>query len=243
MVKGHKHTVGIDLGIVKPYSMVVVNTNGQRVASYESSARLNRLARKRERLILESRHIKNKIAKLNVTNKDISIHELEHARTRAKATRLTNTIAKQTGSEIAHKLAKHNSNLIHIEQLNWISGTNKSKIGTSSWSHAQTQEHITHATKRIGYVTKKVSARNTSQTCHSCGSLTAHNTRTRTVHCAGCKTTLDRDYNAAMNIAMNRVLTRPASQQLNGDITPKKSNIAQIMSTGALSGSLDYSSP
>lgn len=241
--KGNKHVIGIDLGVVKPYSMVVVNSDHQRVASYESSARLNRLARKRERLIVESRNIKSKIRKLNMHDQDTRLHELEYSRTRAKATRLTNTIAQQSGSEIAHKLTKHNSNIIHLEQLNWVSGTSKSKIDSSSWAHSKTQEAITQATKRIGYEVKKVSARNTSQECYFCAKKITHNTKSRTVWCGDCKILLDRDYNAAMNIAINRASTRPASQQLNGEITSKKSNIAQIVSTGAFIGLLTHSSP
>ncbi len=224
---GKKHCVGIDLGVIKPYSMVVINQDNARVASYESSPRLNRLARKRERLISESHHIKKKLK-----NNPNEVLDIEYSRTRNKATRLTHTIAQQSASEITQKLTKHNANLIKVENLSWVSGTKNAKIGKSNWSHSKQQDAITHATKRIGYSTVRVSARNTSQECHSCKNLITHSSRTRTVYCAGCKTILDRDFNAAMNIAQREVtLPRPASKKLNGINT-------QVTSTGALLGTL-----
>jgi hypothetical protein len=73
--KGYKHNVGIDLGKVIPYSMAVVNGHGLRVASYESSSRLTKLARKRERLLNETRKIKAKIANRAKRGLDSPIHE------------------------------------------------------------------------------------------------------------------------------------------------------------------------
>lgn len=214
--KGHKHTIGVDFGKVVPYSMAVVNCSGSRVASYESSPRLTRLSRKRELLIAETWHIKTKIQNRAKRGLVSPAQELELERTADKSTRLTKTIAQQTGSEIARKIAKHNSNLIKIENLSWVSGSKKAHIGHSRWSHSQQQESTAHATTRIGYKTKKVSAKNTSQLCHSCKNKITHRVN-RTVWCGTCRTTLDRDFNAAMNIA--KQLTFPASKKLNGDIT------------------------
>lgn len=96
-----------------------------------------------------------------------------------------------------------------------MSGSKKSKIGSSRWSHSQQQEAIIHATSRIGYRTKKVSAKNTSQSCHGCKARITHR-KNRTVWCGVCKTVLDRDFNAAMNIAK---FIFPVSKKLNGGIT------------------------
>jgi transposase len=214
--KGHKHSIGIDLGKIIPYSMAVANQNGSRVASYESSPRLTRLSRKRERLLTETENIKSKIKNRATRGLVSPSQELELERTTSKSTRLTKTISQQTGSEIARRLAKHNSNLIKVENLTWVSGSKNAKIGHSRWSHSQQQEAITHATKRIGYKTKKVSPRNTSQSCHGCKNTITHR-KGRTVWCAGCRTTLDRDFNAAMNIAKQLIF--PVSKKLNGDTT------------------------
>lgn len=213
--KGNKYKVGIDLGKVIPYSMAVVNKQGQRVASYESSPRLTQLSRKRERLMSESWNIKAKIENRAKRGLSSPVQEIELSRVTNKTTRLTKTVAQQTGSEIAKKLAKHNSNLIHVENLSWISGSKNSKIGSSRWSHSQQQEAIIHATSRIGYKTKKVSPRNTSQSCHGCKATIIHR-KNRTVWCGECRTTLDRDFNAAMNIAK---FVFPVSKKLNGDTT------------------------
>lgn len=229
--KGWKHSIGIDLGKVIPYSMAVVNENGSCVASYETSARLSRLSRKRERLFNENRSIFSKIENRAKRGLISPLQELELERTRAKTTRLTKTIAAQTGSEIALKLAKHNSNLIKVENLSWVSGSKKGKIGSSRWSHSQQQDAITHATSRIGYTTTKVSAKNTSQSCHGCSTQITHR-KNRTVWCGECKISLDRDFNAAMNIAKS--LLFPVSKKLNGGTTGTTSGVAQTTSKEVL---------
>lgn len=229
---GKAHIVGIDLGIVKPYSMAIVNDAGERVASYDASPRLTKLSRKRERLITEARNLKTRIE--NRSNRGLSspVQEIEYARTRDKASRLTKIIAQQTGAEIASKLAKHNANLIKIENLKWVSGSQKSKIGSSRWSHSLQQEAIIHSTTRIGYTTKRVSAKNTSQLCHACGNKITH--QKRIVRCGECKSQLDRDFNAAMNIAKQIIF--PASKKLNGNTT-ENSGVTSILGSGeAFSG-------
>ena len=210
-----KHTVGIDLGKVIPYSMVVVNKGGARVASYETSTRLTRLSKKRERLLTENHHLFTKVENRKKRGLESPVHELELDRTRAKATRLTKTLALQMGSEITQKLDKHQSNLIKVEDLSWVSGQRKSKIGSSRWAHSVQQEAISHATSRIGYKTRTVSAKDTSQTCHKCKSRIQHR-QNRTVWCGDCRSSLDRDFNAAMNIAQQPF---PANEKLNGDTT------------------------
>lgn len=233
--RGNKHTVGIDLGIIKPYSIAVVNKVGERVASYEATSRLTNLSNKRYRLLTEKKHIKAKITNRANRNLESSQQELELGRVSDKATRLTKTIAQQSGSEIAKKLTKHNTNTIHLEQLNWVSGYTGSKIGSSRWSHSQQQDAITHATARAGFKTKKVSAKNTSNTCHSCGSKITHNTKLRTVRCSSCQSVLDRDFNAAMNIAKQSLLF-PVSQKLNGDTTVTNSGVALLLGKEVFSG-------
>lgn len=232
------HTVGIDLGVVKPYSMVVANRDGRRVASYETSPRLTQLARKQERLRTETRNIRTKISNRATRNLTSPTQEQELTRTRNKTTRLTKTIAQQIGSEVTSKLIKHNSNLIQVENLKWISGFTGSKIGSSRWSHSQQQEAITHTTTRAGFTVRKVNAQNTSQVCHGCGERIIHRAG-RTVWCEKCFTSLDRDFNAAMNIAKQ---TFPVSKKLNGGIT-RKSDVILERDKAVLSGIFTFSLP
>lgn len=101
--KGNKHTVGIDLGKVIPYSMAIVNKAGSRVASYETTPRLTHLAKKRERLLSESWNISMKIENRAKRGLASPIQEIERSRVTNKTTRLTKTVAQQVGSEIAKK--------------------------------------------------------------------------------------------------------------------------------------------
>jgi len=235
--KGYKHTAGIDLGIVKPYSMVVVNDEGQRVASYEASPRLVGVARKQQRLREEKHRIHQKIKNRATRGLESPDQQLELERVRDKSTRLTKTLALQVGAEIADRLAKHNGNLIQVENLKWLSGHQGSKIGYSRWAHSQQQEAIQHATSRIGYKMKRVNAKNTSQVCNKCGSTITHDTKKRTVWCAVCRSSLDRDFNAAMNIAKQKQTIFPASQKLNGGVT-SRTDVTSKRSKEAFSGTI-----
>lgn len=202
------HFSGVDLGRVQPFTMVVTNPNGNRVADYVSSNRLNKLNQKRERLLIEKKHVLNKLNQYKNLNHNLAQQEVlqvEATRKRGKITRLGNTIAWHTANEITTKLKKHKVNTLNLENLKWAQGT---KYG-GKWNHSVQQKNITHSLSRIGISTQRVNPRNTSQECHKCGTKLVHSPKNRTVWCIECKTQLDRDYNAAMNIAMKQKTTHP----------------------------------
>lgn len=129
-----------------------------------------------------------------------------------KLTRLKNAIAQQMGSEVSQKLAKHNLNTLNVENLTWVTG----KRYGGRWNHSRQQETITHSLARVGIRVKKVNPKNTSQTCHKCGNQITHKTEARTVWCEECRTELNRDFNAAMNIAKKNLTTYPVTKRDNG---------------------------
>ena len=195
-----KHAAGVDLGRVEPYTLTVVNNDGNRVAHYTTGGRLKRLNLKRERLLVEKKHIAAKAKQYEALGLNPTVLWNEYGFKRDKITVLGNVIAQQVGAEVTNKLVKHNVSILNVEDLRWAVGQ---KYG-SRWNHSKQQIAITHSLAREGLRVRKVNPRNTSQDCHKCGTQITHNSKKRTVWCVECKTILDRDFNAAMNIARDK---------------------------------------
>lgn len=221
-----KHSAGIDLGKVEPYTLAVTNGKGNRVAHYNASSRLRQVARKQDNLRNENTHLYHKINAYKALGLDSTILESHKEFVKAATTRLTKELALQQAAEIARKVTKHSIKILHLEDLSWVSGTVGSKIGNSRWAHSQQQEAITHATLRLGITAKTVNPKNTSNLCHSCGLGVVH--RARSVYCTGCKSLLDRDFNAALNIA-NNINHNKRFPTVNGNIGNDCSSKEQVM--------------
>ena len=193
---------GVDLGRVEPYTLAVVNTKGNRVADYATGGRLKSLNRKREDILSHKRHICAKIGQYEKLGLNADVLMIEKQRLGNKARILGNVVAQNLGAEIATKLTKHSLNILNVEKLSWVQG----KEYGSKWNHSRQQETITHALSRNGVRVKKVSPKNSSQLCYSCGSKLTHSKRV--ARCLVCQSNLDRDFNAALNIASERHLTK-----------------------------------
>jgi hypothetical protein len=197
-----KLKAGVDLGRVEPYTLAVVNAKGNRIAHYTTSGRLKELNRKRENILSHKHNIYAKIDQYEKLRVSIVTLVTEKSRLGNKARILGNVIAQNIGAEISNRLAKHSLNTLNVENLSWVKGE---KYG-SKWNHSRQQDTITHALARTGVRVKKVNPKNSSQLCHACGTKLVHSNRK--ARCAGCQTILDRDYNAALNIASQRHLTK-----------------------------------
>lgn len=202
-------TAGLDLGRIEPYTLAITNQKGDRIAHYTTSGRVKQLAHKRERLLKEKSFILKKSNHYQALGLDNSILVREASYKAGKAHKLAQVIAQQVSADITKKLIKHDLNLLAVEDLSWVHGA---KYG-SKWNHSQTQRKLEHSLAREGVKTKKVNPRNTSQTCHKCGSHITHNTRKRTVHCSDCTLVLDRDLNASLNIAQQLIKNRVPNRQ------------------------------
>lgn len=197
-----KLQAGVDLGRLEPYTLAVVNAKGNRVAHYTTGRRLKELNAKRENILAHKRNLYAKIGQYEKLGIDTSVLITEKERLGNKARILGNVVAQNLGAEITRKLAKHALNIVNVEKLSWAHGA---EYG-SKWNHSRQQDTITHALARTGVRVKKVSPKNSSQLCHACGKQLVHSKRS--ARCAGCQIVLDRDYNAALNIASQRHLTK-----------------------------------
>lgn len=224
-----KLSAGFDSGRVEPITLAIVNKKGNRIAHYTSSGRLKELNTKREDILNHKRHVWAKIDQYDALGLSTETLTIEKDRLGNKARILGHVVAQQVGNEIAQKLLAHKVNTLNVENLSWATGA---KYG-SKWNHSAQQEAITHAVKRNGVRVKKISPKNSSQLCHSCGSRLTHSGRV--ARCADCQTTLNRDLVASLNLASSRHLTKryPSldNNRLAGDdrSAMKKSFMAQVI--------------
>lgn len=197
-----KLKAGVDLGRVEPYTLAVVNKKGNRAAHYTTSGRLKQLNNKRENILSNKRNVLSKIDQYEKLGLSADVLRTEKQRLGNKARILGNVVAQNLGAEITHKLAKHSLNILNVENLSWVQGA---EYG-SKWNHSRQQETITHSLSRTGVRVKKVSPKSSSQLCHGCGSELTH--LKRVARCAECRSSFDRDFNAALNIASERHLNK-----------------------------------
>lgn len=193
----NKKIAGLDLGRVEPFTMVVMSPNKAVLAEHKATKQLRATNLKRERILREVRDTRNKAEAREDLGLESEVLREQVRNLRAKAKRLSVSISASAGSQVASIMKRHEVSLLRLEDLSWANGK---KYG-SKWAHSQAGKNITHATQRAGSRVEKVDPCGTSQHCHACKTKITHNTKTRTVWCGECKSRLDRDYNAAMNIA------------------------------------------
>lgn len=86
-----------------------------------------------------------------------------------------------------------------VEDLSWIANT----MQNGRWNRGELVKWVTHYVSQNGGWVISVSAANTSQQCHKCGSKVSHPAHEVSL-CPKCGA-MDRDVNAAMNIASRAV--------------------------------------
>ena len=221
-----KLTAGVDLGKVQPYSAVVVSNKGFRIASFEASRGLKRGWQKFEELNVRISQISSKAQRKTALGLPVDELETQLKRVRAKRNRLHAELSKQQAAELTKKLCALPVKLVHVEDLAWLAG-HKGKSGKGGrWNYSMQQADLQHSLARKGISLKKKSPWNSSQKCSKCGELLKHSGRT--VWCDFCKKTLDRDFNAAMNMAtMNHLKTRDWLAELYG-LSTTDCNLGQV---------------
>lgn len=197
--QGNK-TAGVDLGRVEPFTLAILSSKDRLEAEYRARPQVRATNAKRERILQEVTLTRAKASAYTSLSLD-EAHLREQVRLKKnKASRIASALSGQIAADIVTKTTRHDVSILHIENLKWAAGA---KYG-SKWAHGATGEKIEHTAARAGVRVKRVSARNTSQMCHTCRAPITHQTATRTVRCSDCKSRLDRDVNAAMNIAKNQ---------------------------------------
>ncbi|EHP88587.1 transposase, IS605 OrfB family [Methanotorris formicicus Mc-S-70] len=109
--------------------------------------------------------------------------------------------------EIVKKAKQYNAGIV----LEKLKGLKKSKLNNSTpknirrvlhiWSYADLIEKIEYKANLEGVPVVEVSPRNTSKTCSRCGYVNRRLKNERIFICSKCGLEIDRDLNAAINIA------------------------------------------
>ncbi|NES64651.1 MAG: IS200/IS605 family element transposase accessory protein TnpB [Okeania sp. SIO2D1] len=187
-IENIKTAVGIDVGLKE-----FLTTNTGETVSVPNFYRKSQsnLARKQKK----------------VSRKEIGSNNWKKAQNRIA--RLHQHIARQRADfhlKTAHKLVKEYE-LIAVEDLNIRGLARNTKLSKSIYDVAWGTfiEKLNAVAVKRGVHVIKVNPHNTSQNCSNCGQKVPKTLSVRTHSCPKCKTILDRDENAAINI-LNKAL-------------------------------------
>ena len=190
------YTIGIDVGINNYATVVVRNSKtGEKVQESTLSRRVHSLwnsVRASERQVKQLR----KKAKSLLYDRQARMSALDEARLhREAASRKKRELAILAAQEIAYLSYFYDNAVVAVEDLGWVSNT----MQNGRWNRGAFTQWLTHYVSQNGGWVISVSAANTSQQCHKCGSKVSHPAH-RVSDCPKCGA-MDRDVNAATNIA------------------------------------------
>lgn len=96
---------------------------------------------------------------------------------------------------------KHKAAYIHMERLKGIHDRLQNDYIRKRWSYFDLQTKIEQKAKKYGIKVRYVEAKNTSRTCRHCGRINEDLKLTDRIWVCECGKEIDRDFNAAKNIA------------------------------------------
>lgn len=226
--KTGKLKAGVDLGKIEPYVAVVTTAENRVAAQYYASAGLKSSWAKYRRLSELSSQLQVKEEAYKKLGLDCKTLKAERAFVVAKKTRLHAELSKRQAHELASKLSAHDIATVNVESLLWLAGSKGTSGKGGKWSYGRQQADLTHSLARCGSKVKAVSPKNSSQLCCNCSAPIQHK-KNRTVWCSDCKTTLDRDFNAALNIAtLNHLKKKEQLVDFCGVIESNCTAIAEV---------------
>ena len=198
------YTIGVDVGINDYATVAVRNTEtgkityqttlSQRVHSLRNSVRASekqvRQLREKAAQLLNDRPYERQAIMAALDEADLH---------RAAASRKKRELAILAAQEVAYLAHFWDNAVVAVEDLSWISNT----MQNGRWNRGAFVHWLAHYVSQNGGWVVSVSAANTSQVCHACGSEVTHPTY-EVSKCAQCGV-FDRDVNAAANIAARAV--------------------------------------
>ena len=195
------YTIGVDVGINDYATVAVRNTTTGKV-TYQTtlSQRVHSLwnsVRASERQV---KQLREKAVSLSLYDRQGRMAARDEADLhRAAASRKKRELAILAAQEIAYLSHFFDNAVVAVEDLSWISNT----MSHGRWNRGAFVQWLTHYVGQNGGWVVSVSAANTSQVCHVCGSEVEH-PEYKVSRCS-VHGVMDRDVNAAANIAARAV--------------------------------------
>lgn len=205
------YTIGVDLGINNYATVVVRDTKtGKIVHETTLSQRVHSLwnsIRASERQVKQLRKKANKL----LYDRQAKMSALDEAQFhREAASRKKRELAILAAQEIAYLSHFWGNIVVAVEDLSWVANT----MRNGRWNRGELVKWVTHYVSQNGGWVISVSAANTSQQCYKCGSKVSHPVYEVSL-CPKCGA-MDRDVNAAMNIASRAVLKVEKARKKHG---------------------------
>lgn len=188
----NNYVVGVDVGITNYATVVVYDTKEKRIAhSTTLSQRVHGLANKVKKSNVQVSSLQNKGRKDEAT-----LH-------RASNSKRKRELAILAAQEIAEISYVWDNAIVVFEDLSWIKNT----MENGRWNRGELVKRTTEQVELNGGRVIKTSCYNTSQVCCRCGRKITFKGY-HVVVCNSCNITLDRDINAAANIAQRITISR-----------------------------------
>ena len=203
------YVVGVDVGVVQPATVSVVDTSsGEIIYSTTLSRRVHGL----DNSIKKSEKQKNQLRALG-RDEEAALH-------RKAASRKKRELAILVGQEIAEISVTYGNALVVVEDLSWVRNT----MENGRWNRGEVVKWINHYVELNGGRVYKVSPFNTSKNCHLChkkGELLMEERLFLCTNreCLNIGVLIDRDVNAGGEIA-HRVI----GNRLNKTVATRKSS-------------------
>ena len=213
------YTVGVDAGI-NNYATVVVRevATGRIVYETTLSQRVHSLWNSVSASEAQVRHLRRKADGL-FSQRQERMAALDEAQFhREAASRKKRELAILAAQEIAYLSHAWGNAVVAVEDLSWIRNT----MQNGRWNRGAFVQWLAHYVSQNGGWVVAVNPANTSQLCYKCGSKVTHPTHKDSV----CPEhgVMDRDVNAAMNIAARavpRVAKARATRAKNRKLRPQ----------------------
>ena len=194
------YTIGMDVGI-NNYATVVVRDSKTGRVVYETalSQRVHSLWNSVQASEQQVRDLRKKADGL-LSQRQARMAALDEAQLhREAASRKKRELAILAAQEIANLSHAFDNAVVAVEDLGWIANT----MQNGRWNRGELVKWLAHYVSQNGGWVVSVNPAHTSQKCHACGAKVSHPTHELSV----CPEhgTMDRDVNAAANIAARAV--------------------------------------
>ena len=194
------YVVGVDVGI-NNYATVVIRSTATGRVVYETtlSQRVHSLWNSVRASESQVRDLKAKAVTL-LHDRQARMAALDEAQLhREAASRKKRELAILAAQEIADLSHAWDNAVVAVEDLSWVANT----MQNGRWNRGALVQWLSHYVSQNGGWVVAVNPSHTSQQCHKCGARVSHPTHEASV-CAE-HGTMDRDVNAAVNIAARAV--------------------------------------